>query len=329
MKTKLLYVLASSSDDTFLEQAHISITSAKKQMPDCHVVLLVDEKTDAAMDKNRKKILEKVDEYIVIPLEETSTHERSRFLKCNARSYVQGDFLYIDVDTIITKPLYEIDNVVSSIGLVRERNKEIPNYTWHDKEMCQYIDFSLDNTLYYNGGLVYAKDDEKAHEFYSMWLDEWQKGRKVGMYLDQPSLAKTVSKLGCEVLPDVWNVQLQFGLHYIYEAKIIHYLNNSNTRFFHFHFPEAFLLLKEDMDNINDNFYKDIMNNIVRGFNRPTVIVSGREILLRMTWMHSALRGWFDDRNKFNRIQSFCSFLAKLKHFFVLGWNRLSQILRF
>ena len=64
MKTKLLYVLVSSPEDNYLEMAHISITSAKYYMPDCHVVLLVDDQTDRLMDDDRRKILKNVDEYV-------------------------------------------------------------------------------------------------------------------------------------------------------------------------------------------------------------------------------------------------------------------------
>ena len=42
MRTKLLYVLVSSKDDIYLEQAYVSMYSAKFYMPDCHIVLLTD-----------------------------------------------------------------------------------------------------------------------------------------------------------------------------------------------------------------------------------------------------------------------------------------------
>ena len=140
MKTKLLYVLVSNTNDIYLEQAHISICSAKYYMPDCHITLLVDDKTDKAMDENCRKILKNVDEYIVIPLsKDTSEHVRSRLLKCGARNYVKGDFLYIDTDTIITKPLYEIDDVGYSIAATWDSHCEFSENPYRDMniELCK------------------------------------------------------------------------------------------------------------------------------------------------------------------------------------------------
>lgn len=39
MKTKIVYVIISSDDDIYLEQAYISMFSAKYYMPDCHIKL--------------------------------------------------------------------------------------------------------------------------------------------------------------------------------------------------------------------------------------------------------------------------------------------------
>ena len=41
MKTKIVYVLVSTDKDFYLEQAYVSMYSAKYHMPDAHIALLV------------------------------------------------------------------------------------------------------------------------------------------------------------------------------------------------------------------------------------------------------------------------------------------------
>lgn len=236
MKTKLLYVVASDNNDVYLEQAHISIFSAKYYMPDCFITLLVDDTTDRNMDEHRRKILKNVDEYLVTPLpEETSAHVRSRLLKCGAREYVKGDFLYIDADTIITKPLYEIDMVTASVAATRDSHCEFSQnpYRKMDIGFGNTLGFPLENeSTIFNGGVLYAKDDETAHRFYKMWLEEWKIGKDKGVKMDQPALAKTNYQLGhiIKQIDDTWNCEFLHGMRYMKDAKIVHYLTTNFKR---------------------------------------------------------------------------------------------------
>ena len=322
MKTKILYALVSSHDDVYLEQAHISICSAKYQMPDCHVVLLVDEKTDSLMDDNRRKILKNVDEYVVISIDENvNAQQRSRLVKCGARNYVKGDFLYIDTDTIIAQPLYEIDDVPYSVAATRDSHcafSENP-YREMDIALSNAIGFSVEKEpMFFNGGVIFAKDDEIAHQFYNMWQDEWKAGRKYGVTKDQPALQKANSQLGHVVkqIDDVWNVEFIHGMHYMKDAKIVHYLATNakgGVQPYILKSTSAYDLLKEDLDNINDEFYMKLIRDPFTGINELTTIIAGEEVYLRRTWLYSVILDWYIKGDKFNKVQSFLMKLVALK----------------
>ena len=134
MKTKILYVLVSSEKDIYLEQAYISMYSAKYYMPDAHITLLTDKATNETFHGIRAKEIEYVDETVVVDLDITkfNAQQRSRQLKTNARNYVDGDYLYIDVDTIIVKPLYEIDEVEYSMAACWDTHSDFESnpYRW-------------------------------------------------------------------------------------------------------------------------------------------------------------------------------------------------------
>ena len=325
MKTKLLYVLVSSPEDNYLEMAHISITSAKYHMPDCHIALLVDEKTDSFMDENRRKILKNVDEYVVIPLSDTTANERSRLIKCNARNYIKGDFLYIDLDTIVVKPLYEIDNVKASIAAVNNFHIDFSNKSlrlWHDIEisLCKELGFPIEEEKdFFNGGVVFAKDDDVAHQFYDMWLDEYELSKKKGIMKDQPSLMKTNYQMGHVIkhLENVWNVQIAYGMKYLKDAKICHYFTSGNrvgAQSFVLKQKESFDPLKEDLDCINSEFYMQLIRDPFKGLCQYSRMVSGNELLFMNSWLCNALYYWHcDKRKQFERIQSLFKAMGKIK----------------
>lgn len=323
MKTKLLYVLVSNNNDVYLEQAHISIFSAKYYMPDCHVTLLVDDTTDKNMDENRRKILKNIDEYIVISLpDETSAHVRSRLLKCGAREYVKGDFLYIDTDTIIARPLYDIDLVTASVAATRDSHCDFSQnpYRKMDIEFGNTIGFPLENeSMFFNGGVLYAKDDETAHRFYKMWLEEWIESKNKGVLKDQPALAKSNYQLGhiIKQIDDTWNCEFLHGMRYMKDAKIVHYLTtnskNDDIQPFILKSDYAYNLLKEDLDNIADDFYMSLIKDPFTGINNLTTIISGKEVYFRRTWLYNRMFEWFISGKKFKRIQSVLLFISNIK----------------
>ena len=100
MRTKLVYVLASTENDLFYEQCLISVYSAQLYNPNIKIVLVVDNKTHSTLKGNRKEITDYVDDIIVKDFpEETSMFMRSRLMKVELRSLVKGDYLYVDCDT--------------------------------------------------------------------------------------------------------------------------------------------------------------------------------------------------------------------------------------
>ena len=113
MKTKIVYVLASSQEDYFLEQCLISLKFLRKYNPEAYVVLVCDDTTESSLNGNRQDIKLLINELKSIQFERpVNKVERSRLMKVNLRKYVEGDFLYIDCDTIIVNDLSEIDNFI-------------------------------------------------------------------------------------------------------------------------------------------------------------------------------------------------------------------------
>lgn len=273
-KLQLVYVLVSSEKDIYLEQAYVSMYSAKYYMPDVRIILLVDELTNASFTGIRKEEVKYADEIKIIETPEgMNAKNRSRYIKTNLRNYVEGYILYVDVDTIIVKPLYEVLETDADIAGCYDTHcvdfKENPYYI-KDVISCRTFDFPIeDEAHFFNGGIAYSKDTEVAHKFYTLWHKNMAESVKRGMTQDQPSLIYTNYMMGHVMKPlgDVWNCQLKFGIKYLKDAKIVHYLctnksKNKERQFFILNDERVLLQIKQTgiipedvIKTVKDPFY--------------------------------------------------------------------------
>ena len=296
MRTKILYVLVSTQEDIFWEQTYVSIISLKKHNPSAIIMLLTDDATDKTLVGVRGKLLDLINEKIVIDFHGNQTNKyKSRVLKTNMRNYVQGDFLYIDSDTIILSDLSDIDNINTDIAAVFEQNRPLYAFinTRHFEENIRRFGIKHDkNDEYYNSGVMFVKDNKITHDFFDLWFKIWKEGVSHNVLFDQPSLFY-VNKLKKNIFPlnGVWNCQGRYCSKYIAHSKIFHYLYDKK-----FSFPlmerEAFSTLKSEgiiTDKIND-----IINNPYNYFSDRSTIVMDDELFILDSVQFAILRRMYN-----------------------------------
>ena len=235
---KVVYVVVSNDADVYLEQAYVSMCSLKYHMPHAQIVMLTDDLTDATFKGVRKEETKYADEIVVVELpKELNAQRRSRILKTTARKHVKGDFLFVDCDTIVAKPLDEICAVQADIAIVSDLHaedfKDNPYYLGNVSLCKRFTDFPIETEAhFYNTGVIFVKDTDKAHEFYEEWNRLLCAGWDNGIEMDQPSFAYTNYRMGyiAQTLDGVWNCQLCYGFRYLKDAKIVHYICTNGNR---------------------------------------------------------------------------------------------------
>ena len=247
MKTKLVYVLTCAVEHYFIEQALVSIYTARHYNPDATIVLLVDDLTNKLLVGNRAEILEYISEKIVVELDQQLSMElRSRFLKSSFRNLVlNGDLLFIDCDTLITCPLNEIDNCSFEIGAVLDSHLPIRKY---NKSVYNHLDgrskiAGWDITkeeYYFNSGVVFVKDNEKTKLFFKKWNSAMFETSYKNFIGDQPYFALIDIEFGhlIQKLDDVWNCIMYTQPLFDKQAKIMHFSSYQNMSYV---FGKAFL----------------------------------------------------------------------------------------
>ena len=236
MKTKVVYAVVSSECDYFIEQLKLSIVSLRSHNSEVTVELVVDEDTYNGLQGTRLSIKEMVNNIHVVkcPIEYTSV-QKSRFLKTNIRSTVEGTFLFLDCDTLICDSLDDIDNCDFDISMVADLNGPLLLQDVNTIQKYARAGFGdATGVPYFNSGVIFSKDNLKTHNFFDSWKKNLAVSFEHGVMYDQPALCATNEKLGRMIneLSGVWNCQYKmYGMRFLNNAKILHYYSNNGINY--------------------------------------------------------------------------------------------------
>ena len=300
MKTKVLYVLVTTGEDIYAEQALLSVHSLRRREPEAYVTLLTDRLSWNIL-ASREGYLERFDDVVVRDLDPTfSPMTRSRLLKTGMRSYVDGDFLYIDTDTLICRPLRSIDEVDCDLAACQDLHNPLEAHTHRDAivSLCRRIGFDVSAERdYFNGGVILVRDTPVSHAFFDFWQAFYREGAKAGVHSDQPSLARANASSGhpIQLLSDKWNCQSMSGVRYLGQAIIFHYLCTNtapkeNGLLYRLHDKQELLRLRTE----GLAPFEDLLEDPISGFASSTLILSGEDLYFlrtrRYRWLRSRYR---------------------------------------
>ncbi|MBQ1452471.1 MAG: hypothetical protein IIZ23_00735, partial [Ruminococcus sp.] len=227
---KIVYVTVGADKIEYINMQRIAVASAKKHMPHVPVVIVTDGET---LPKLRKYKDFSGVELASFPVPaDLNTVEKSRYLKTNLRSLISGDFLYIDSDSIICEDFSD-DLPECSLGLVLDENRPLAEQDDGGaaiRRCAQARGFDLSGCeSYFNGGVIFAKDDAPAKAFFKDWYANWDRTRSEGNHHDQYSLnAVEMKRRLITELDGAWNCQLTScfaSFSYLRNVKILHYLS--------------------------------------------------------------------------------------------------------
>ena len=292
MKTKIVYILVSSGACVYTEQAWVSAYSARLRNPSAEMVLLIDSETVvpepmAALFNQ----IRKVDFPSEVP-----PMKRSRLLKTGMRGLVEGDFLYIDADTVVARPLDDIDAVEAPLAACRDLHAPFAEHPHRSAtiNMCRRLGFDASGVAdYFNSGVMLVKDTPENHAFFEAWQQNYLAGYEAGIRPDQPSLAQTNASGAIALLPDVWNCEVQNGVRYLRDAYIVHYMvtnvgSGPQDKLFLLN-DQAVLFRMREAGGITEEI-RSVVEDHFKGYAPVTQVFAGDDIYLFRTRRYRSLR---------------------------------------
>ncbi len=225
---KAVYVLVSREEDLFYEMFLLSLHSLRVHDPGREVEVVLDPETYARIVVKDDPVLRGVrfTETAIPP--DLDGLQKSRYLKTRLRSLVDGDYLYIDTDTIVCAPLSDIEGTQAELAAVSNENGLSVANSKKLVGQCRRAGFTdLAKAPFYNGGVLFVRDSDVSRRFYDRWHGRWLQSLENGVPYDQPALCQANLDTGCPIreLHGKWNCQIgtSVGLHYFKEAVILHY----------------------------------------------------------------------------------------------------------
>lgn len=317
MKTQLLYVLVSSQADVYLEQAFVSVSSARLRNPGVRIVLLTDRTTADSLAERGvigESFREMFDEIVVQDLDPSlSAMQRSRLLKTGMRNYVEGDFLYIDADTIVAWPLEGIDRVKAPLAACRDLHSPFALHPHREAiiHMCRRIGYDISAAPeYFNSGVMLVRDTPLTRQFFTDWQANYAASFAAGIRPDQLSLAKTNDKGVIALLPDAWNCEVQNGVRYLGSACIWHYMvtnvgSGPQDSLFLLNNPQTLLAIREEGGITAE--VKAVIEDPFTAYAPVTQVFAGEDLYLFRTRRYRWLRRHYKKGGK-----SFAEFCLKV-----------------
>lgn len=314
MNFKFVYALVSGESDYYAEQAMVSMHTLRQHNPECFIVLATDDETLRVIERHGLKIMDYVSECVTINSPNGFTPlQRSRYVKTLIRRCIEGDFLYLDCDTVILGSLKELEHFSGDVAGTLFRHVRHWEKGKLPDRLIEFYDITkikenLDFEFYCNGGVIYCKDNEKGHRLFDAWHNCWlESSTKYGYDFDQMNLwrANVLSGNIMTELPGEYNCQMIYSsrvMEYVLDCKVFHYQTFSiHCPFLPFKNPEVLNRIRQNgitpdiedaVRNMMKNYLKNIlvldgMDEII--YNSPVVIFA-RKISRRLKWTNSVVR---------------------------------------
>jgi len=227
---KYVYTLTSTSRDYYYEQFLLSATSLKQYNPDSNIILLCDSKTRETLAGNRSGYEKLVSDVIAVDAPSDLLQiEVSRWVRTSIRRFVQGDFLFLDGDTIVTDDLSSVFKMGITFGACLDKHSLVSDHSKKDSIIDKNKKLGFDShfsNMHFNGGVLFCTDTPQVHKFFARWHELWLFSKSKQILRDQPSLNMAIHEnmQFFTELNGTWNCQIAYnGLPYLVNSKIIHY----------------------------------------------------------------------------------------------------------
>ncbi|WP_428407149.1 hypothetical protein [Hyphococcus sp.] len=196
MAPHFVYVLVASEKDMFAEMASVSAATLRETTPGARITILSDTATRDLQSPAIKFLDSIADNWICEAFAQGSGLERSRRLKLTCRGLVEGDFVYLDCDTLIARDLTPLARHSGDFSAVRDIGEPLPPI----QALVGEKDWTLPAKRF-NSGVLGLRDTPRVHAMFKDALALWEEAAAGGVYFDQLAFWLAVERAA---LPVTW-----------------------------------------------------------------------------------------------------------------------------
>lgn len=180
----------------YLNALLLSASSLRRHVPDVHITCCC----DSAMADHVRSLQEPntrlVDRWMECADATGGPIHRSRFIKTSLRHRLDGPFVYLDCDSVVTGSLDPMWGCSHDLGFTvdaffSDRPGQFPGWL---NSHYRRLGWKTPR-CYYNGGVFFAADNACTRRFFERWHANWRQSVQAGLVFDQPPLNAALTQL--------------------------------------------------------------------------------------------------------------------------------------
>jgi hypothetical protein len=198
--------------------AWVSAHSVRRQEPNARIIMVVEGTSSGATEEMTARFATIADTVITKRASVSTPVAKSRFHKILLREYIDGDFLYLDSDTLAVAPFADVLQCKGEVGAVEQPFRQLG---W------QYpLPYQV------NAGVILLRDTPAVHAFSREWLKRFQESTALPHVWDQATFNSALFATGVphEVLPHGYNAMVVKRNYRFRSARILHFFGSSEEQ---------------------------------------------------------------------------------------------------
>jgi hypothetical protein len=230
-----VYVL-SEAEGSLVWLALSSAMTVRRCDPSSRLILITDEGTAASLPGVTAALLADVfDRRIDVPCPHPPGAVASRYLKTSIRQLVDGDLVFLDVDTLMFRAPLALFAGDHDVGACHDRNWEQwrPHRPEWVKPHYDMMGWSFSDRGYFNTGVLFLRDRAVVRRLGVEWHDRWASFlRTTGHHQDQPAFNSLIGdpSLQFRAFPLRYNAMVDAVPFFCWRALVVHYFLHGGRR---------------------------------------------------------------------------------------------------
>jgi hypothetical protein len=227
---QIVYALTTNGRDDYAAMTYLSARTVRLTNAGASITLVCDADSSDALSGSRHPLVGIVDRVVKVGAPPGSPAFVSRYVKTSIRSHIDGQFLFVDSDVVVRKPLEEIFATTEDIaGACNHSRDTIRDQIWtEDREVVDRMQWQIRKDVYINSGVVFFNDSPGAFDFGQEWHRRWRLSfDALQSVRDQPAFNSALLKMSTSlrILPHRFNAQFRMCPAVARNAAIWHYYN--------------------------------------------------------------------------------------------------------
>lgn len=233
MSVTVIYALTSNGDDVYAQMTLASVQSARLFFSRSSVRVFVDAKS---LEVGRKPIRERFGDIAIVQSVPTPAGPpafRNRFMKTRLRELCDGDFVYLDGDTLMRGDISDAFAVPFDVAVVANHNDLAMRVPEQEAATMHHCGWPVPEGPYYNAGVQFWADNAATRHAGKLYHEAWlvsvgQLGRPNDQYAFNHAMHAAALRI--EMLPSAYNAQINSCMAAAFDAKVWHFFFSEEER---------------------------------------------------------------------------------------------------